>query len=131
MTLPLSLAVILLVFLMGRVPAGCGEFHRSPREPSEGCLATGRQASPRVFSPSFTPPCPFLGTSIPLLCTPIFLANRLLHLRLRPRRHAKQQHLTQRPDPIRQARRHRRRARPPHLGRTRTVGRDRLWQWLA
>src|SRR6266700_1326443 len=45
MTLPLSLAVILLVFLMGRVPAGCAEFHRSPREPSKGCLATGRQVS--------------------------------------------------------------------------------------
>src|SRR4029450_1842811 len=62
--------------LAGRVPVGCGEFHRSPREPSEGCLAAGRQASPRVFSPSFTPPCPFLDTPIPLLCTPIFVANR-------------------------------------------------------
>src|SRR4029453_8573100 len=109
----------------------CGEFHRSPREPSEGCLAAGRQASPRVFNPSFTPPCLFLDTPPPLLCTSIFLTTRLPPLRLRPRRHATQQPLTQRPYPIRQARRHRRRARPPHLGRTRTVGRDRLGQWLA
>src|SRR5215475_12989651 len=53
------------MYAPGRVPAGCGEFHRFPREPSEGCLAAGRQASPRVFSPSFTPPCLFLDTPLP------------------------------------------------------------------
>jgi hypothetical protein len=46
------------------------------------------------------------------------------HLRwLRPRRHAEQEHLTQRPDVLRQARGHGGRPRLPALGRARAVGR--------
>src|SRR6266700_8433862 len=100
----------------GRVPASCGEFHRSPLEPSEGSPAAGRQASPRVFSPSFTPPCPFIDRLLPLLCTPIFLANQLPHLRLRPRRDPIEQDLFERPHVIGQSRCHRRCTRPPQLG---------------
>jgi len=49
---------------------------------------------------------------------------RCLHgLRLRPRRHAEQQHLTQRPDVIRQASGHGRRPRLPALGRAVAMGR--------
>jgi hypothetical protein len=50
---------------------------------------------------------------------------------LGPRWHPQEQHLLQRPDMIGESGRHRRRARPPYLGRAHTVGRDRLGQWLA
>src|SRR2546426_1931906 len=50
---------------------------------------------------------------------------------LRPRRDAKQQHLTQRPDMIGQARCHGWRLRPPPLGRAAAVGGQGLWQRLA
>ena len=48
---------------------------------------------------------------------------------LRPRRHAKQQHLAQRPDVIRQSSGHGGRPRLPALGRARAVGRFGVWQW--
>src|SRR2546422_1194458 len=50
---------------------------------------------------------------------------------LGPRRHAKQQYLSQCPDVIGQARRHRWRPRPPLLGRARAIGVYRLRQRLT
>ena len=55
----------------------------------------------------------------------------LQRLWLWPRRHAKEQHFLQRPHVVGQSGRHRGRARSPLLGRARTVGRNRLGQWLA
>jgi hypothetical protein len=115
----------------GRVPAGCGEFHQSPLEPSEGYPAAGHQASKRVFSSSFAPPCRRVDRPIPLLCTPLFLANLLLHLGLRPRWHAIEQHFFERPDMVGQSGRHRGRTRPPPLGGARAIRPDWLCQGLA
>src|SRR5262249_124943 len=47
---------------------------------------------------------------------------------LRPRRHAKEQHLPEGPHPIRQPRGHRWGPRSPRLGGARPVGRQGLWQ---
>jgi len=51
--------------------------------------------------------------------------------RLWPRRHPIQQDLSQRPHMVGQSRRHRRRPRPPHLGRAWTLDGHRLPQRLA
>jgi hypothetical protein len=117
--------------LIGRVPAGCGEFPQSPLEPSEGYPAAGHQASKRVFSSSFAPPCRRVDRPIPLLCTPLFLANLLLHLGLRPRWHAIEQHFFERPDMVGHSGRHRGRTRPPPLGGARAIRPDWLCQGLA
>src|SRR5215510_3608376 len=50
---------------------------------------------------------------------------------LRPRWHAKEQHLAQGPPPIGQPSGHRWRARPPHLGRSRPLGGQRLGERLT
>jgi hypothetical protein len=50
---------------------------------------------------------------------------------LGPRGHPIQEHFTQRPDVIGEARRHRWRLRLPLRGRTRAVGRDRLGHGLT
>ncbi|HEY5869431.1 MAG TPA: hypothetical protein VI542_28365, partial [Candidatus Tectomicrobia bacterium] len=61
------------------------------------------------------PSCPFIERPLPLLCTIIFLANRLPHWRLRPRRDPGDQALFARPHVIGPPRCHRRCTRPPPL----------------
>jgi len=56
-----------------------------------------------------------VGTPRTFTLTILMLPRRLQRLGLRPRRHTEQEHLMQRPDPIRQARRHRRCTRLPQL----------------
>jgi hypothetical protein len=94
-------------------------------------LSAGRQVSQRVFSSLFMPPCLLRDRPILLHLTVIFLANRLPCLRLRPRWHAIEQHFFERPDVIGQSGRHRRRTRPPQLGRALTIGGFRDQQPLA
>jgi hypothetical protein len=116
-----------------------GVVYLSPADNSNGSLLSCRrgahqpvvQASPHVCRPSFTPSCPFIDRPIPLLCTIIFLANRLPHLRLRPRRYPVEQDLFERPHVIGQARGHRRCTRPPHLRCATAVGKLRYQQGLA
>src|SRR5262245_51882451 len=88
--------------------------------------------SPRIgFSTSCRPVDRI--TSTPLLpdLTILILSHSLPQLRLGPRRRAEQQHLAQRPDMIRESGRHRRRLRPPLLGRGCPVGGLGLGQRLA
>jgi hypothetical protein len=88
-----------------------------PFTPRDALKASRADTRLRVSSPPSVAPSPALSS---------------LHLRwLWPRWHAEEQHLAQRPDVIRQSRRHRWRARPPLLGRTRAVGGLRLGQGLA
>jgi hypothetical protein len=68
-----------------------------------------------AFQPLMEPSLPGLDVPVQLRCTIIGFANLLPYLRLRPRWHAIEENLFQRPHVIRQARRHRRCARPPQL----------------
>jgi len=87
-----------------------------------GGESAGRQVSKHVFSPSLGPPCLLVGTPIPLRLSPIFLANLLPRMRLRPRRHPREQHFFQRPHVLRQASGHRWRTGPPQLRCAMAVG---------
>ena len=72
-----------------------------------------------------------LSTPQPLPSKIIQRCRFLDRLRLGPRRDPKQQHFFQCPDVVSQSRGHRRRTRPPRLGRACTVGGHRLRQGLA
>jgi hypothetical protein len=74
------------------------------------------------------PSLPGLDVPVQLRGTIIGFASLLPYLRLRPRWHAIEENLLQRPHVIRQACRHRWCTRPPHFGRPSTVGRLRHHQ---
>jgi hypothetical protein len=117
--------------MSGRVPWSCGySFETSPKLPASSD-STSHEPSKLVFNPSLAPlglhlRIPSLSTSRSFNEYPV-----LDRLHLGPRRHAVAQDLFERPDVIRQSRCHRRGARPPHLGRARSMSGDGLRQCLA
>src|SRR5215471_8282510 len=99
--------------------------------PSAGGSSAGYPLSRLVFTTSFCPLGLHLSTRRPLNTTMLNSRWFLDRLWLGPRWHAIQQHLFERPDAVSQTRRHRRRARPPHLGRAPARGWNGLRQCLA
>src|SRR6266849_6404293 len=92
-------------------------WHPSSPFTSRDVLEAGCTNARRLLRP------PPLAASHPSPCSPLCW--------LRPRRHAKEQHLAQRPDVLRQSSRHGGRPWLPALGGARAVGRHRLEQGLA
>jgi hypothetical protein len=105
--------------------------YQTPRKPADWCQAAGQPHSKRVFNPSSHPAGLPLSTPQPLTSTLIERHRSSDRLWLGPRWYPVQEHLFEAPDLSRHSRRHRRRTRPPHLGRTPTIGRDWLGQSLA
>jgi len=99
--------------------------------PSAWSQSAGYQHGKRVFNTSLNPLSLHVSAPQPLTMTIIKQHRGLDHLRLGPRRHPIEQHLLERPYMVSQASRHRRRARPPHLGRAPAVGWNGLSQRLA
>ena len=122
-----------LTYAMTRFPADGAGGATAAQALAVGVLAN--MASQRPSAPLVTPSTPAVRTHVAPqapLPLPFPTTTACSHPRwLRPRRHAEQQHLTQRPDVIRQSRGHRRRPWLPALGRARAVGRLGLGQRLA
>jgi hypothetical protein len=98
---------------------------------SEGAKMADQPHSKRAVNSPFEASGRQLNRPLPLNFTILNRYHFSGHLGLRPRWYPIEQHFFERPDMIGKARRHRRRARLPHLGRTAAVGWDRLDQRLA
>ena len=98
--------------------------------PSAWGQSAGYQHGKRVFNTLLAPLSLHVSAPQPLTIAIIKQHRGLDYLWLGPRRHPREQHLFERPHMVSQASRHRRRARPPHLGRAPAVGWNGLSQTL-